>query len=519
MRCKRFYLSLSAAVILLMMQSYLPNTGWAAGLDNCIRIYQDNNYQESAKCFSALAGQGNFEAMTRLGLQYSEGRGVAQSPQQAAGLFKKAADGGWAEAQFYLGLSYLRGQGVNQDFPEALKLFRSAASQGHSGSKNAIGNMHRDGRGVAQDFTEAAKWYKQAAGEGLASAQSEYGFFLLTGRGVAQDYDEAAKWFRKAAEQGLAVAQVNLAYCYEFGMGVPLDYDEAGKWLNRAIAQGNQDAKNRLANLERQHGKLHSPRLSDADYLSLARIAEERYNDCQTALNSYLEVSEQGRKAPEWSLSTARSFECVKNYKEALYYYRKYDAMKPRQTRIANKIEELKALELKEQKVKTGQQGAAPAPQANIVSAENCLVQCLQTRSSCGAKENCLKAFEACAASCKEADSWTDVLNPAAQANVTDIQHASFPDYTRIEISLSNKIEFTKARILNPDRLFIDLKNSKIRKDLQKIIKVADDRLMSIRTSQFSDSAVRVVLDIRETAGLKVFTSENPIRLKIYLYR
>ena len=56
-------------------------------------------------------------------------------------------------------------------------------------------------------------------------------------------------------------------------------------------------------------------------------------------------------------------------------------------------------------------------------------------------------------------------LSPAsATVEVTDLRYWSYPDYTRVVITLSDKAEFTKNRLSNPDRLYLDIKNSRMKK-------------------------------------------------------
>lgn len=520
MRIKPVSLLLFIIGVSILLQSSNVCMAGTEEIDKCIEVYKNQNYVVSARCFKVLAEQGNPAALSWLGLQFAEGKGVQQNYSEASKLYIKAAEKGHADAQFQLAALYQKGLGVKLNIEEAVKWYKKAADQGHRNGQFSLGNIYRDGKGIKQDFSEASRWYKRAAEQGLSTAQSELGFLYISGKGVSQDYDEAVRWFRKAADQGLAVAQINLSHCYEFGKGVPLDYDEAVKWLTKAAAQGNQTAKNKLANFDRYKDKIKAPRLTDSEYLSLGRIAEEKYKDCDTALNSYLEVSEQGRKDPEWSLSTARSFECVKNYREALYYYKKYDAMKPRQTKIAQKMQELQLLLAKDIKGNIPKQTAIPTVSPNTVTMTgSCITNCLQARSACGVLEKCQKAFSVCADSCRENEAWKTMPAASAPASVSEVRYTSLKDYTRVEIRLSDKTDFTKARILNPDRLFFDLKNCKIQKEQQKTIKVDDEMLISIRSGQFTENTVRVVFDLKEGTDYKISTADNPASIIIDIYR
>ncbi len=101
---------------------------------------------------------------------------------------------------------------------------------------------------------------------------------------------------------------------------------------------------------------------------------------------------------------------------------------------------------------------------------------------------------------------------------VTDIRFWSYPDYTRIVINLSENTEFIKNRLSSPDRLYFDIKNSRINKETQRNILIDNGMLKGVRAGQFSDSTVRVVLDLEKIRDYKVFSLEDPIRIIIDVY-
>jgi N-acetylmuramoyl-L-alanine amidase len=105
-----------------------------------------------------------------------------------------------------------------------------------------------------------------------------------------------------------------------------------------------------------------------------------------------------------------------------------------------------------------------------------------------------------------------------ALVDVTDIRYWSFPDYTRVVISLSDQVEFSKNRLTNPDRLYFDLRKSRIVTEMQKNISVGNEMLKSVRAGQFDDSTVRVVLDLEKITDYKIVTLEDPVRLVIDIY-
>lgn len=106
----------------------------------------------------------------------------------------------------------------------------------------------------------------------------------------------------------------------------------------------------------------------------------------------------------------------------------------------------------------------------------------------------------------------------ATKIDVSDIRFWSYPDYTRVVVTLSDTPEYSKNRLSNPDRLYFDIRNSQIRKELKTTLPVGNGMLKSVRASQFDESTVRVVLDLEKVRDYKIVTMEDPIRLIIDIY-
>lgn len=104
------------------------------------------------------------------------------------------------------------------------------------------------------------------------------------------------------------------------------------------------------------------------------------------------------------------------------------------------------------------------------------------------------------------------------QVDVTDIKYWSYPEYTRIVITLNNEAEFSKNRLTSPDRLYFDLKNAKLKKSLQQSISVGNGMLKTVRAGQFSETTVRIVLDLDKVRDYRVLTIEDPNRIIVDVY-
>lgn len=109
-------------------------------------------------------------------------------------------------------------------------------------------------------------------------------------------------------------------------------------------------------------------------------------------------------------------------------------------------------------------------------------------------------------------------LTASDNASVKNIRYWSSPDYTRVVIDLTEPVEFSNNSLSNPDRIYFDLKNTSIAKEIKTSLPVGDGILKTVRASQFNNVTVRVVLDIEEISDFKSFVIDNPARLVIDLY-
>ena len=106
----------------------------------------------------------------------------------------------------------------------------------------------------------------------------------------------------------------------------------------------------------------------------------------------------------------------------------------------------------------------------------------------------------------------------AEKIEVSDIRFWSFPEYTRVVISISDAAEYTQKRLANPDRLYVDLKQSRLKSALRKTVPVSNGMLKSVRAGQFTEDTVRIVLDLDRMTHYRVLTMEDPMRLVIDIY-
>ncbi|HEY6763882.1 MAG TPA: N-acetylmuramoyl-L-alanine amidase [Candidatus Sulfotelmatobacter sp.] len=102
---------------------------------------------------------------------------------------------------------------------------------------------------------------------------------------------------------------------------------------------------------------------------------------------------------------------------------------------------------------------------------------------------------------------------------VTRIRHWSTPNYTRVAIDLEGEIKFGAKRIAHPDRIFFDLRDTKLASTLVgKSFDVDDGFLKKIRIAQFQPGRTRVVLEVADLSEYDAFLIPNPYRLIIDIH-
>ena len=104
-------------------------------------------------------------------------------------------------------------------------------------------------------------------------------------------------------------------------------------------------------------------------------------------------------------------------------------------------------------------------------------------------------------------------------ARVTGVRHWSTPDYTRVAIDVENEVKFASQRISHPDRIFFDLRGTKLASTLVgKSFDVDDGFLKKIRVAQYQPGRTRVVLEVHDLSDYEAFLLPNPYRLIIDIH-
>src|SRR6056300_982583 len=88
------------------------------------------------------------------------------------------------------------------------------------------------------------------------------------------------------------------------------------------------------------------------------------------------------------------------------------------------------------------------------------------------------------------------------------------PEYTRITVESAKLLQYEQMILQNPERIVVDLKNIYLGKAIEGLIsqvKEEDSIIKSIRVGQFNPKVSRIVIDLKGTAKVKVF-SLDPIQ-------
>ena len=102
---------------------------------------------------------------------------------------------------------------------------------------------------------------------------------------------------------------------------------------------------------------------------------------------------------------------------------------------------------------------------------------------------------------------------------VTGVRHWSTPDYTRVAIDVEREVKFNSSRIANPDRIFFDLRDTKVASTLVgKTFEVDDGFLKKIRIAEFQPGRTRVVLEVDDLSRYDAFLLPDPYRLIIDIH-
>ncbi|MEJ2728668.1 MAG: N-acetylmuramoyl-L-alanine amidase [Deltaproteobacteria bacterium] len=110
---------------------------------------------------------------------------------------------------------------------------------------------------------------------------------------------------------------------------------------------------------------------------------------------------------------------------------------------------------------------------------------------------------------------------PAGMATVTNLRFWSNPNYTRVVIDANREADYyhhllkKDPSLKKPQRLYVDLSQSRLGDHIRKSIPIHDDLLLDARAGQYTSDSVRVVVDIKSFDTYKIFSLKDPFRIVI----
>jgi N-acetylmuramoyl-L-alanine amidase len=111
------------------------------------------------------------------------------------------------------------------------------------------------------------------------------------------------------------------------------------------------------------------------------------------------------------------------------------------------------------------------------------------------------------------------VASSSQLSQVNGLRFWSNPRYTRVVIDADKDTIFTYRELREdpsigkPQRIYIDVHNSRLGKNLQKVVPINDDLLSDARAGQYTKDTVRIVVDIKSSKTFKIFSLKNPFRV------
>ena len=99
------------------------------------------------------------------------------------------------------------------------------------------------------------------------------------------------------------------------------------------------------------------------------------------------------------------------------------------------------------------------------------------------------------------------------------VRNYSYPDKTRVVIDLSEETEYKAGKLINPDRIYVDIMGSIAKlEDSFKQIEINDGVIKTVRTAQFNQDLSRVAFNLYHGNRYDVFKLADPDRIVIDVF-
>ena len=103
-------------------------------------------------------------------------------------------------------------------------------------------------------------------------------------------------------------------------------------------------------------------------------------------------------------------------------------------------------------------------------------------------------------------------------SHVTGIRHWSSNSSSTVVIDLQDHVQYEAHRLTNPERIYFDLHDTAIARDLETDLEIADALLVRVRIAEPKTGTTRVVLETKGAPNFSVSLEESPYRLVVEVH-
>jgi len=233
--------------------------------------------EDAVSYYERAAGEGNAEALTKLGYMHEKGIYYRKDMNNAIAHYTKAVQKGDPLAMNYLGLHYYR-LIYDKETPEHLRekykhkaceLFKKSKDLGCARAANNLGMCYEQGVGVEKDLELAFECYKQAADKKYAQGMINIAYIYLQkakANKLMENYERAAHWLRAAIieDKNLPEANFYLGFLHEKGLGVDYDFHTSFSYYQKAALLNYPRAAKKCGDLLFKGKGLITPNVPEA---------------------------------------------------------------------------------------------------------------------------------------------------------------------------------------------------------------------------------------------------------------
>jgi len=102
----------------------------------------------------------------------------------------------------------------------------------------------------------------------------------------------------------------------------------------------------------------------------------------------------------------------------------------------------------------------------------------------------------------------------ARKSTLQNIRYWTTDNYTRIVIDMDQQTAYDPTRLSNPDRIYFDISDAKLGKDLQnRTFMIGGEFIKQVRVAQNEQEKVRVVFDLETAGQYSISELHNPFRI------